>query len=59
MNRTSLELGTPAIATKVPTKMIRRWERLFGYERFWREGKLAYLLTEHPNALPTSWRCPG
>ncbi len=30
-----------------------------GYEHFSHEAKLGYNQTAHPNALPTSWHCPG
>jgi hypothetical protein len=33
----------PTIARMVPRKMIWRWERLLGYERFSNEGKFAYV----------------
>lgn len=38
-----IELDAPSTARMMPSKMIRRWERLLGYERLLSEGKLAYL----------------
>jgi len=54
-----LSTDTPTIARGMPRKMIRRWERLLGYERFSKRRKDRLHQTEHPNALPASWRCPG
>jgi hypothetical protein len=34
-------------------------ERLLGYGHSSSGVKLTYFRTEQPNALPTSWRCPG
>lgn len=39
--------------------MNKRFEQLLGYEHFSKRSKTHLPQTEHPNALPASWRCPS
>jgi hypothetical protein len=48
----------PTIARAVPT-VLWTLEKLLGYERFSKRSKDRLHQTQHPNALPASWRCPG
>ena len=54
-----LELYTPTSTRSVPTKnageTIKHWDSFSATK----DKKAAYNLTERPNALPASWRCPG
>lgn len=53
-----IELDAPTIARVVPAKSDLALEQLLSYEPLsTRESSLTQ--TQHPNALPTSWRCPG
>ena len=41
-----------------PSVVVRFANCGLGYERFSNEVKAHLHQTEHPNALPASWRCP-
>ena len=53
----TFEPYTPTIARGVPGNLTLA--QLLGYERFSKRSKAHLHQTEQPNALPTSWRCPG
>ena len=55
--RLTYELYTPTIALVVPMN-FERWDS-FSVEHFSNRSKAHLRQTEHPNALPASWRCPG
>jgi hypothetical protein len=51
------ELYTPTIAREMPMK-IERWNS-FSATSATQGSKARLHQTEHPNALPASWRCPS
>jgi hypothetical protein len=52
-----IELYTPTIAREMPIKN-KRWNN-FSATNATQGNKARLHQTEHPNALPASWRCPG
>ncbi len=49
------ELYTPTNAEAVPAKTVLAPRQLLGYERLSNRGRVHLHLTQHPNALLTSW----
>jgi hypothetical protein len=54
-----IELNEPTNAASVPAKNDLALEQLLRCEPFSKRRKAHVHQTEHPNALPASWRCPG